>query len=445
MLKKSSLARTAAVLSALALLGGLSACSAEQPSSEDTGPLEVWSRSGPEAAATYKEVLAAFTKKTGIKVDYQGVMEFDTQLQSRASSKDLPDVLINDAGSLGSYVSQGLLTPIDRDGIAGQDSIADATWEQNKGRDGSYYGVPWSRQAMATVIRKDWREKLGLPVPKTWDDLSALANAFATQDPDGNGQADTYGMVVPGTAKNGYIGWWASSYIWQAGGDLLKDTGKGTYASAIASPETETAVKWVRDQFCTPGNVVPGSLNLTTSESPFFAEGTAGIYLTGPYMWGNYDATIGKDAYEVIPMPKGPEGTTTLAEGENIYFGAGSDKAAQQKALAEFLISPEGQKLAMTSVKMDAGGVSQPVVRLPVNTDVDVVKTTGDDRWQIVQDEYNDDSNTFVWAINFQPFRQALGEGLNAIVSDCSSDIPAGLKSIDAAFTSELQAQDLLK
>ncbi|WP_205709675.1 extracellular solute-binding protein [Kineococcus siccus] len=441
--------RTTAATSIVLLAATLGACSSDDEGGTAggaaSGPLEVWSRSTPEPAATYQKVFAAFTAKTGIEVDYQGVVEFDTQLQSRASAKDLPDVLINDAGSLGNYVSQGLLTPIDRESIAGQESIADETWQQNVGIDGETYGVPWSRQTFATVVRKDWREKLGLPVPTNWDELTALATAFGTQDPDGNGQADTYGMVIPGTAKNGYIGWWASSYIWQAGGDLLRSTGDGTFESAIDSPETRTAAEFVRTQFCTPGNTVPGAINLTTGDSPFFQEGTAGIYLTGPYQWSAFDAALGKDAYEVIPMPKGPVGTTALAEGENIYFGAGSDKADQQKALAEFLITPEAQELGMTVEPLPSGGSTQAVVRLPVNSDVDVVATTGDDRWKVVEDNYESDSRTFEWSINFTPFRQALGEGMNAIAADCGSDIDAGLKSIDEAFTAELESQDLLK
>lgn len=316
----TAIARTTALLAAVALVGTVSACSSTGGSDAATSskkdaaaPIEVWARSNPEAAATYKTILAAFTKKTGIAVNYQPVLEFDTQLQARASQKDLPDVLINDGGAMGTYVSQGFLLPIDRMGIKGQGDISENAWKQNIGLDGKYYGVPWSRQAMATVIRKDWREKLGLPVPKTWADLAAMSHAFATQDPDGNGKKDTYGMVVPGTSKNGYIGWWASSYIWQAGGELLADTGEGTYKSAINSPETKTAVKWIRDQFCTPGNVVPGSLNLTTANATFFPEGTAGIYLTGPYNWKPFDTAVGKKNIEVIPMPVGPKGTTTLA------------------------------------------------------------------------------------------------------------------------------------
>jgi multiple sugar transport system substrate-binding protein len=435
----SPMTRAAAALSAMVLVGSLSACgSGDDKSADSSKPLEVWSRSAPDPAKTYEAIMAAFTKKTGIKVDYKGVIEFDTQLQARASSKDLPDVWINDAGLLGSYQSQGYVTKVGKDDIPGGDQIPDETWAQNQGLDGTTYGVPFSRQSFVTLVRSDWRKKLGLPQPKTWDELAALANAFATKDPDGDGKADTYGMVVPGSSKKGYIGWWASSYIWQAGGGIIEKTGDGKYKSVINSPQTKTALEWIRKQFCTPGNVVPGSLNLTTSDTPFFGQGTAGIYLTGPYAMSGYDQQPGKAKYEVIPMPKGPVGTTTLAEGENIYFGAGSKKTAEQKALAEFLISPEAQKIGMA-----AGTTNQPVVRLPVNKTLDAGAVRNDPRWKLVQDEYNANSKSFVWSINFQPVRQALGEGINKMMSSCGSDLDAGLQSLDQAISAELKSQGL--
>jgi multiple sugar transport system substrate-binding protein len=435
----TSAQRTLAVLTAMTLVGSLTACGGDDSASDASKPLEFWSRSGPEGATTYKAILAAFTAKTGIKVDYQGVLEFDTQLQTKASSKKLPDLWVNDASLLGTYQGQGYTTPVEQSQIEGGDAIDAATWAQNKGLDGKTYGVPFSRQAFGTLVRVDWRKKLGLPQPKTWDDLTALATAFATKDPDGNGKKDTYGMVVPGSSKNGYIGWWASSYIWQAGGDFIAPAGDGKYKSVVNSPQTKTALEFIRKQFCTPGNVVPGSLNLTTSEAPFFQEGKAGIYLTGPYAMGGYDQQLGKDKYEVIPMPKGPASATALGEGENIYFGAGSKKSDDAKKLAAFLISPEGQEIGMKATES-----KYPVVRLPVNTSVKIDKVLNDPRWDVFQQQYKTDSKTFVWSIKYQAIRQASGEGINAMMSSCTSDLDAGLKKLDQALNDELKAQDVL-
>lgn len=63
--------------------------------------------------------------------------------------------------------------------------------------DGKVYGIPSVRDLARNtfVYRKDWLDKLGLPEPKTVDDFYAMVHAFATQDPDGNGQDDTFGLI----------------------------------------------------------------------------------------------------------------------------------------------------------------------------------------------------------------------------------------------------------
>lgn len=435
-----------ALLASIAVIGPLAACSSDDASggASESGPLEVWTRTDATAAETYDDMFAAFTEETGIEIDHQPVVEFDTQLQARAAQQDLPDLLINDAGSLGEYVSQGFLAPVDRESLAGQEDISDASWDQTLGTDGTTYGVPFSRQANIVIARKDWRETLGLALPTTWQELDDLADAFATGDPDGNGQADTYGMAVPGTAQNGYIARWGVPYIWQAGGELLEQDGEG-YTSVVDSPETLEGLEFIRDQFCTPGHVVPGSINYATSDIRSFQEGAAGMYLTGPYNFNSFDDAVGRENVEVIPMPEGPEGTTTFAEGENIYYGSTRERTDDRAALTEFLISAEGQEMGMDSPAAGGDGPFYSVVRLPVNTTLEAGEVYADDRWQVTADAYADASETFPWNINFIPFRQVLADGMNAMMADCESDLPALLEGIDAGFETELANQGLAR
>jgi multiple sugar transport system substrate-binding protein len=421
-----------ASLAALTLLGSV-ACAGDDDAGGEAAALEVWTRSSPEPAETYTEIFAAFTAKTGIKVNYQPVLEFDQQLQARASSKKLPDVFVNDSANLGTYQSQGWLQPIDQASIGGNADVSAASWNSVKGLDGKTYGVPFSRQAFATFIRKDWREKVGLPVPKTWQDLHALAKAFAEKDPDGNGKRDTYGMVVPGSSQNGYTVFWGASYLWQGGGDIITDSGPGTYAPAINNSASVAAVTWIRTQFCTPGVVQPGALTQTTAQTPHFTEGTAGIYFTGPYNFVPYDKAI-KDKFEVVASPAGPAGGTVLANGENVYLGAGSTKPDQQKKLAEFLISADAQKIGML-------GKKQAVVRLPVNSTLDAATVTGDPRWKVIQDAYTKNSKEFPSGVQWVPIRNAAADGLNKVLADCTGDVKAGLDATAEAISKVLKDQ----
>lgn len=64
---------------------------------------------------------------------------------------------------------------------------------------GRVFGVFRGRDRMRTavIVRKDWLESVGMPLPRTTDDLRAVARAFSENDPDGNGVDDTYGLIIP--------------------------------------------------------------------------------------------------------------------------------------------------------------------------------------------------------------------------------------------------------
>ena len=64
--------------------------------------------------------------------------------------------------------------------------------------DGKIYGIYRARELgrAGVSIRKDWLDRLGLGIPKTIDEFSEVLRAFTEDDPDGNGQNDTYGMTV---------------------------------------------------------------------------------------------------------------------------------------------------------------------------------------------------------------------------------------------------------
>lgn len=419
-----------------ALLLAVTACTSSAPPSgtsatNDGEPLEVWSRSGPEAAQTYQAVFDAFTEKTGIEVDYLATVEFETQLQVRAASRDLPDVMIYDQSSMANYVDAGMLVPVDPGTLENADAVDDVSWESVTMADGQIFGVPFSQHAQVTFIRSDWREALGYDVPQTHDELVELATAFATGDPDQNGvEGDTFGMAVPGTTDRGFFAWWASSYLWQRGGGIVEQSGDG-YDVVIDSPESEEAVSWIKDLFCTPNMVQPGALT-NASATPFFAEGKAGIYQTGPYAFANFDNAPGADKYEVIHAPAGPAGSTTLTERTSIYFGATSNKSDQQLALADFLISDEGQELGMTAP-------GQPVVRLPVNTAIDAPQVYGDDRWSTVAEQLVD-SQLLPSAFNFTNIRQDVAETLNSMFSRCDDPVAEDLDALAERIQVELEA-----
>ncbi len=66
--------------------------------------------------------------------------------------------------------------------------------------DGKLYAIPKIGSPLMSAkvlwVRTDWLDNLGLELPETVGDMRNIAEAFTTQDPDGNGADDTYGLAL---------------------------------------------------------------------------------------------------------------------------------------------------------------------------------------------------------------------------------------------------------
>ena len=256
--------------------------SATMATSAYSADLDVWMRYGNNEKDIVDALSKKFTEKTGIKLNiFLANTDFETRLARAAAGGNLPDVVLNDATSMGQMSEMGILKEIDRANLGDSEEILDVAWNSMKAFDGKYYGVPFSAQAFAVFVRKDWREKLGYDVPKNWDELYELAKAFTEKDPDGNGKNDTYGYVMPLSTTRGYATWFLSDLIWQAGGKFLEEK-EGGFASSLATPEVEKAIGFARKMVC-DGYAQPAAITSTTGDTtPVFASGQAGIYRSGP-------------------------------------------------------------------------------------------------------------------------------------------------------------------
>ncbi|GAB4005791.1 hypothetical protein GCM10029992_54680 [Glycomyces albus] len=296
--------------------------------------------------------------------------------------------------------------------------------------------MPFSAQSFALFIRSDWREAVGAGVPTTWGEMDALAEAFTTGDPDGNGEDDTHGYAVPGSTKRGYTSWYLSSFLWSGGGGFL-DGEPGAFTPAVDSPESVEVLEWFQHTFC-DGLVAPGAVTAETSQThPVFYGGQAGIYFTGPYMMGVFDADLGAEKYEIVPLPAGEGGeAVSLAEGENVYLMAGSENQEGQERFAEFAASVEGQTIGM------AGDTDGTIVRLPVNATVDMAEVRTDERWQTFQQIYQESGRYVPNVPEWTPFRQMAAETFNTVASDCEADPAAELGGLADEFAEELEGQE---
>ena len=107
-------------------------------------------------------------------------------------------------------------------------------------------------------IRQDWLDNLGLEAPRTWDEMVAVAEAFVNEDPDGNGENDTIGILGP------------------ANSDYVNGNGGNRYGlDPLFSAFQSYPKYWLKDD---SGNVVYGSI---TEETRTALEKVAGLYADG--------------------------------------------------------------------------------------------------------------------------------------------------------------------
>jgi multiple sugar transport system substrate-binding protein len=133
--------------------------------------------SDPVPKKAYESVFAAFTKKTGMKVDVNTVDHNTFQEQINSYLQGRPqDVFTWFAGYRMQFFAQkGLLSPIDDVWQSLKPQFSPAMQGASKGLDGHYYFVPIYNYPWAVFYRKSVFKANGYKVPKTWDQFIALA------------------------------------------------------------------------------------------------------------------------------------------------------------------------------------------------------------------------------------------------------------------------------
>jgi putative aldouronate transport system substrate-binding protein len=77
-------------------------------------------------------------------------------------------------------------------------------------------------------IRKDWLNAVNMEPPKTIDDMIEVARAFTFEDPDGNGEDDTYGLTFAGRDHAMFrVGWGLSGFFDAFGAHVARGPNNG--------------------------------------------------------------------------------------------------------------------------------------------------------------------------------------------------------------------------
>jgi putative aldouronate transport system substrate-binding protein len=184
---------------------------------------------------------------------------FESKVNLLIASADIPDVLELTALPYGMTMLKKLVTnDMIQDLTAVYENYASPSFKEHHASAGNaaLKTVTFNGKLMAlpnvsdtesqfqlTWMRKDWLDKLGLTPPKNVDDVVAIAKAFMEKDPDGNGKADTYGILGSSDLYRGSTNtfeWLFNAYN-SFPGDWIKDA-KGAVVYGSLTKETRAAL-----------------------------------------------------------------------------------------------------------------------------------------------------------------------------------------------------------
>lgn len=185
------------MLSLLMLLAALPAVAQEKVS------LEIWSAASGMPADDQNAILPALEEATGLNLDWTVLSaDYDVSLNVRLGGGEAPDIFEIPYNMINACLKQDML--LDISGIWDQLTDVAAVYSQADYKHMFYNGqmcvipVRQNLPYLAFNIRKDWLDKLNMPVPTTLDELYDVLYAFTYSDPDGNGKQDTYGITGSG-------------------------------------------------------------------------------------------------------------------------------------------------------------------------------------------------------------------------------------------------------
>jgi putative aldouronate transport system substrate-binding protein len=216
-------------------------------------------------------IMQLFTERYNVVLEWINVerSNYSEMLALKISTGEIPDKFALDGNVLQytRFVEQGALAEIDLDQVQSIAPTYYANQEPYFGLltvDDGVYAFTGEKQSnqypLNAIWRSDWLENVGIDkVPETLEEAEVAFYAFTNDDPDGNGQDDTYGLGYNGLdmvfGAFGGIPWgpWPQYWLW------LED-GEGGLQNAAVMPGMKDALEvlaqWYADGVIDPEYVI---------------------------------------------------------------------------------------------------------------------------------------------------------------------------------------------
>ncbi|WP_159881987.1 type 2 periplasmic-binding domain-containing protein [Paenibacillus puerhi] len=262
-------------------------------------------------------------KRTNTKLEMEWVPsgDIDTKMDLVLASGDLPEILSSPDASRPSLIKAAKngafwdLTPFLGDFSEYPNLKSNLAQNALKylSVDGKIYALPRSRSRvdLGLKIRKDWLDKLNIPVPTTLDEYAAALKKIVESDLDGNGKKDTLGIIGQGVVVDD------GTFLFAAGFGAYNPTfnEEGGLIETRLTPQWDDMIAYFRQMYADGGLPKEFSVMKRTQNEELFRTGKAASYTNSIWWddeWEKENRKTQPDAKILNLLLKGPKGDVAL-------------------------------------------------------------------------------------------------------------------------------------
>ncbi|MCD5002535.1 ABC transporter substrate-binding protein [Enterococcus saccharolyticus] len=306
---------------------------------EEKVTLKMLSQSAPLAPNNPNEklIFQRLEEDTNVHIDWTNYnSDFVERRNLDIASGELPDAIFN-AGAgdydLLSWAESGVVVPLEElidEHMPNLKKIFDEYPEYRQlstAPDGHIYSLPWieelgeGKESIHTVndmawINVDWLNKLGLEMPETTEELMAVLEAFKTQDPNGNGEADEIPFSFINDGGNEDLKFLFAPFGEGDNDDHTIVDNEGKVIFTADKEGYKEAIKYFHEMW------KKGLIDQEAFEqdwNTFVAKGKDhryGVY----FSWDKANVSGMNESYDVLPVLAGPDGRKHVTRTNGMGF-----------------------------------------------------------------------------------------------------------------------------
>jgi putative aldouronate transport system substrate-binding protein len=336
----------------------------------------------PEQGNEVEQLIESYTN-TDLHIQWIPLSAYDEKINIMIASGELPKLLkVNYNPTIVSAIQSDVFWEIgpylkDYSNLSAQQ----AQFYENISVGGKIYGIPLFRDLGRASIhyRKDWFDSLGLKVPISMEDWYHVIRTIGQQDPDKNGKADTYGLLLDKNYNQGTVSILTRLTVAQGGPNKWK-VENGSFIPEFMTPEFYETMKLFRRLY--QEKLINSDFAVVDANEidRIYEAGRVGMRITGGNAQTVLDKLVKAEPNAVVDVAAlaGPKGRRLPGESGNSGFLAipkaqVKDEAELQEIL-QFIDQLMDEPMATLLVKgiegqhyIDRGNYTEPVNRNDMN------------------------------------------------------------------------------